>query len=323
MKPSAIDALRLLSADDFVSGQRLAQHLGCSRASVHNLLGVARDLGLSVHAVPGRGYRLAEPLTWLDADWLDARLAPLHMTLELHPQLPSTNSHLLELARAGAPHRRVVAAEWQHAGRGRRGRTWRSPFGQGLAFSLLWRSAQPVAALSGLSLAVGVILAQALQRAGVLGARVKWPNDLLVADAKLGGILIELTGDMLGPSVAVIGVGLNVSGARALAAMLDQPATDVVSHGGGRDRNALLLSLLQALNHGLERFDQSGFAGFMADWNACHAYHGRMVELVQADATRLPGEVAGVDASGALLLRTAHGLHSAHSGEVSLRPGPA
>jgi BirA family transcriptional regulator, biotin operon repressor / biotin---[acetyl-CoA-carboxylase] ligase len=319
MSIQLLDALRLLSSEDFVSGAHLASRLGCSRASVHNLLKGADALGLEIHAVQGRGYRLTQRVDWLDADYLARHLEPLGMAPKVFDHLPSTNTHLMDAARTGAEHRTVAIAEFQSEGRGRRGRHWLAPAGLGLTFSLLWRTGRPAAELSGLSLAVGVMLVSALRDMGVAGAVVKWPNDILVAGAKLGGVLIELSGEMLGPSAAVIGVGLNVRGAGEICAQVDQAVTDLAGQGVTRSRNEVLLALLVGLNEGLVRFEQVGFSGFMADWNACHAFHGQYVEVLTGQGERIGGRAEGVDESGALLLRTASGLSRFHSGEVSLR----
>ncbi|MEW5769532.1 MAG: biotin--[acetyl-CoA-carboxylase] ligase [Pseudomonadota bacterium] len=320
MNATLLAVLRLLSRDAFLSGEQIARQVGCSRATVHNLVRQAPDLGVEVHAVQGRGYRLARPLNWLDPAGLASGLAALGFSHRHLDQVGSTNAWLLEAAQGGAPHRTVVTTDWQTHGRGRRGRTWQGGLGQGLTFSLLWRSGRPLAELSGLSLAVGVMLAEALQAMGLEQARVKWPNDLVVGDAKLAGVLIELSGDMLGPSAAVIGIGLNLRGGDALSKALGQPVTDLGAYlGEGVDGNAVLLALMAALDRGLTRFEQAGFAAFHAAWDACHAYRGRQVTLHPAQGAGITGEVLGVDEHGALRLLTAEGERRFHSGEVSLR----
>ena len=153
--------------------------------------------------------------------------------LELHDALESTNSYLMKKASqqvlALAPHATCVVAELQTAGKGRRGRSWQAGLGASLTFSLLWRFQSGASALSGLSLAVGVALIRALHSLGIHQARLKWPNDVLVANGrgpeKLAGILIELQGDMDGPSAAVIGVGVNLNLPEEIRRQIDQPAT--------------------------------------------------------------------------------------------------
>ena len=194
--------------------------------------------------------------------------------------------------------------------------------GAGLTFSLAWRFDRPVSDLSGLSLVVGLSLVKCLRELGLAQAAVKWPNDVLVGNAKLAGVLIELVGDMLGPSLAVIGVGLNVMGSGSLQGAVSQPVTDVAVHLGPIDRNTLLKDLVSRLDDDLQRFERCGFDSFREEWTQFHAYQNQRVQLTSAMGDCIVGEAVGVDASGALLLADASGLRRFHSGEVSLRPLP-
>jgi BirA family transcriptional regulator, biotin operon repressor / biotin---[acetyl-CoA-carboxylase] ligase len=311
--------LKLLSSESFRSGEELASCLGLSRASVHNLVARARAQGIEIHAVRGRGYRLAEPGSWLDQACVEAA-ARRGFQMLLRQEVDSTNSQLLALAQVGQAHRSLLAAEWQSGGRGRRGRAWVSPPGGGLTFSLLWRFSRPLTALSGLSLAVGVALVRGLRRLGVTGVGLKWPNDVLVDGGKLAGILIETHGDMLSAATAVIGVGLNVRlpavrpeayPVAALEAILDQRI----------DRNELLLCLLDELEAVLSLFDVEGFAPFRAEWQACHVWQEQPVRVIGAGPDALEGIALGVDETGVLLIGTATGVRAVHSGDVSLRAG--
>lgn len=315
-----IEILRQFSHECFVSGEVVAQRLGISRASVHNAIRLAKDYGLTVHALPGRGYRLAQPVTWLD----ESRLADLFTQRAIapvfFPALDSTNGWLL--AQRDVRHKTLVFAEWQDKGRGRRGRSWLTGLGAGLTFSLAWRFDRPVSDLSGLSLVVGLSLVKCLRDLGLALAAVKWPNDVLVGNAKLAGVLIELVGDMLGPSLAVIGVGLNVMGSGSLQGAVSQPVTDVTVHLGQIDRNLLLRDLVGQLDDDLLRFERSGFDSFREEWAQFHAFQNQRVQLTPAMGDCIVGEAVGVDASGALLLADANGLRRFHSGEVSLRPLP-
>ncbi|NTV97351.1 MAG: biotin--[acetyl-CoA-carboxylase] ligase [Thiobacillus sp.] len=314
--------LKLLSADEFRSGEEISRCLGLSRASVHNLVERARELGVTIHAVRGRGYRLAERYSWLDGE----RLAPARtrgFEILLHQEVESTNSLLLGLAQQGQRHKSVLAAEWQSGGRGRRGRTWHAVPGGGLTFSLLWRFNRPLTALSGLSLAIGVALARGLRGLGLAGVGLKWPNDILVGGAKLAGILIETHGDMLSSATAVIGIGINVQarpddlGPAGYAAVAVEEVLAVRF-----DRNDLLLRLLAELDEALKTFDGHGFAPFRDEWQALHVWQGRPVQVLGGPAP-IDGVAAGVDDNGVLLLATADGVRPIHSGEVSLRAGVA
>ena len=218
--------LRLLADGEFHSGESLGETLGVSRAAIWNRVRTIERAGLSVIKVRGRGYRLAEPLDLVDAQALERALsdAPAGFSTEFLNECESTNTVLLARARSGAPHASVLFCEHQSAGRGRRGKDWQSGIGTGLTFSLLWRFQEGAGQLSGLSLAVGVAIARALGSVGFDQVQLKWPNDLLLGGHKLGGILIEVSGDYLGPSAAVIGVGLNMRLPRVLSARIGAPA---------------------------------------------------------------------------------------------------
>lgn len=315
-----LPVLRLLSHEEFRSGEAIARELATTRASVNNAVREAERLGVAIHAVRGRGYRLGCRYDWLDG----ARLAELGgargFSFSLHDRLDSTNSQLMTLAQQGAAHKHVVAAELQSAGRGRRGRTWHAELGRGLTFSLLWRFQRPLTALSGMSLVVGLGLARCLRGLGV-EAWVKWPNDVLLGDAKLAGILIETQGDVLSGATAVIGIGLNLSAGAGMAERAGVPVAslaDVLEPPPAR--NDLLLAILAELDADLRRFDAEGFAPFADAWMRLHAHQGREVVILGADGSSRPGRALGVDALGALRLETASGTVAIHSGEVSLRP---
>lgn len=331
-----LPVLRQLSPEAFLSGEEIAQRLGCSRATVHNAIRAAQAVGFQVHAVHGRGYRLAAPASWLEVDRLAQVFASRGVTLRHLDQVASTNALMLEWATSSetqnapsgwpirAPHRSLLTAEWQAQGRGRRGRDWHAGLGGGLMFSYLWRSGRPAAQLSGLSLAVGVALVNGLRAMGLTRAQVKWPNDIQVGGAKLAGVLIELAADkfasdVLGPSTAVIGIGINVSGGEDLTHLVGQAVTDLHTHLGPVDRNDLLLRLISALDADLARFERDGFAAFRDAWHACHAHQGQPVCIQIGQGEAVSGLARGVDAQGALLLETSAGLCTFHSGEVSLR----
>ena len=222
-------------------------------------------------------------------------------------------------------HASVLAAEWQTAGRGRRGRAWTGVFGGSLTFSLGWRFEQGAGFLAGLSLAVGVAVARALEAEGFAGVALKWPNDLVHRHLKFGGILIELNGDALGPSTTVIGIGLNVRLPAAARKDIPQPVTDLATIAGKKappiDRNRLLAGLLAELGAVLAQYASEGFAPFAAEWQHRHAYQGKVVRVLLPDGATVTGKVAGVDASGALVL--AYGPRRARflAGEITLRRG--
>jgi BirA family biotin operon repressor/biotin-[acetyl-CoA-carboxylase] ligase len=214
----------------------------------------------------------------------------------------------------------VLAAETQTAGRGRRGRAWTAIAGGSITFSLGWRFEQGAGHLSGLTLAVGLAVARSLEAQGFAGIELKWPNDLVHRGAKLGGVLVELTGDALGPSLAIIGVGINALLPAAARRGLDQPVTDLASVARRRsiDRNPLLARVLAELAEVLEEFSTKGFAPLRGDWQRRHALQRKPVEVLLPDGGSARGEVVGVDAEGALVVDNSGQRLRFLSGEVSL-----
>jgi len=322
MPANTFDLLRLLSDASFHSGAALARKLGATPSAIQQALRELESRGLRLLRVRGRGCRLVEPYEFLDAAAVQAQLGAhaRHFRLELVDACASTNTLLLERARGGAPSGSVIACEMQSAGRGRRGNSWQSGLGGSLTFSLLWRYTQGAAGLSGLSLAAGVAVARALASAGAADVQLKWPNDLLHAGRKLGGILIEVHSDGPDSTAAVIGIGLNVRLHTSLRDAITQAVTDVASISAQPpQRNRLLAATLIELAQVLDQFALHGFAPLRQEWMARHAHQGKAVTLSSADGAAVSGRAAGVAGDGALLLETARGVERYVSGELSLR----
>jgi BirA family biotin operon repressor/biotin-[acetyl-CoA-carboxylase] ligase len=323
--------LRQLADGQFHSGEDLAAKVGLTRARVSQVLKDAGVAGLALERVKGRGYRLLEAPDFLDARKMRARLAelaeargvPLPIAIEVVDQIESTSSELMRRAQRRDVHRVALAAEWQTAGRGRRGRAWTAIAGGSLTFSLGWKFEQGAGFLAGLSLAVGVAVVRALEAEGFKDIALKWPNDLIFRHLKVGGILIELNGDALGPTTTVIGVGLNVRIPPAARKDIPVPITDLASVAGRKapaiDRNRLMSALLAELATVLQLYADEGFTPFAAEWQHRHAYQGKAVRLLLPDGATVTGKVAGVDASGALVLADGPRRARFLSGEISLR----
>ncbi|MDP6190447.1 MAG: bifunctional biotin--[acetyl-CoA-carboxylase] ligase/biotin operon repressor BirA [Gammaproteobacteria bacterium] len=311
--------LHLLADGQFHSGTDLGARLQMSRAAVWKQLKGIEQLGVQVHRVRGKGYRIPAGLDLLDLEAIIRHHPQLatQFDMQLLMSTPSTNQLLIQRQGADSIHGQVVFAEVQTAGRGRLGRQWQSPFAQQLALSVGWRFDGGVAALEGLSLVVGLAVVDALQSMGVQGAGLKWPNDILLQGKKLAGVLLELSGDATGPCQVVIGIGLNVHLQRC--DLIDQPWTSLREAGYVLQRNRLAATLLAALAERLHCFAESGFAALQQAWQQQHIYQGQKVYLhgIKEDVL---GVCHGVDASGALLLEVAGQLKSFHGGEVSLRP---
>ncbi|HEX5337030.1 MAG TPA: biotin--[acetyl-CoA-carboxylase] ligase [Gallionella sp.] len=314
--------LRLLGDGEFHSGEALAQHLGVSRASVFNALTDVAQWGVTLQRIRGRGYRLAQPWQQLDCAEIERQLGDFagKFRIEVLRQATSSNVLLLEKAAQGAVSGSVLAVELQTAGRGRIGRVWHSGLGNALTFSLLWRFDCGLNALSGLSLAVGVAILRALRRFGADTVRLKWPNDILAPHGKLGGVLIEAQGDMLGPSAVVIGIGLNCSLPSGVERRIDQPASALDQICAALpERNRLLAALLQELATVLQRFEQEGFSALRTEWEQYHAYQNLPISLQMPDGSAVDGIARGVGDNGELRLETDTGMRSFNSGEVGVR----
>jgi BirA family transcriptional regulator, biotin operon repressor / biotin---[acetyl-CoA-carboxylase] ligase len=322
MRPLTARVLKLLADAEFHSGEVLADALEMSRGSVWHAIRELEALGLDVYKVPGRGYRLSHPVLLLDAAQVERHLGALapRFALELCTSVDSTSTRLLERAAQGANAPTVVAAEWQSGGRGRLGRAWHSAIGGGLMFSLLWRFGRGAGALSGLSLATGVAVARGVEALGASGIELKWPNDILWSRRKLAGILIELQGDALGPTVAVIGIGINVRLSAADHGRIGQPATDLAAACGAvPDRNLALARLLTELYRTLDAFGENGFVPLRTEWQRRHVHQDQRVTLLLPGGVTASGYARGVGEDGSLLLETQAGIKRYHSGEISLR----
>src|SRR5512139_2367138 len=314
--------LRRLSDGKFHSGEALAQEFGLSRSSIFNALAQSEAMGLALHAVRGRGYRMPEPIEWLDRRAVTQHLgaAAGAYTIRVHDSLQSTNTALMAAAQSGAADGTLFCAEHQRAGKGRRGRQWHSVLGGSLTFSVLWRFDTGLQSLAGLSLAVGLAIARAVNRHSRHTARLKWPNDILVGYRKLAGILVEVQGDMHGAAFAVAGVGLNVRLNEAQRDAVDQAVVDLAEMGVTVGRNQLLADCLRELDTALGVFREHGFAALREEWMTLDAYAGKPVALALPDARSVHGVACGVDETGAFLLRDAQSRLNPYSGgEISLR----
>ena len=313
--------LDLLSDGAFHSGDDLAKKLGVSRATVFNDMTLAEKDGVHLQRIRGRGYRLPGGWQPLDKNEVESFMgnAAARFSIEVLQQAASSNTELLR--RSGVQSGAVLAVELQTAGRGRLGRIWHSGLGNALTFSLSWRFDCGLNALSGLSLAAGVAVLRALKRYDVIGVGLKWPNDILTPHGKLGGVLIEAQGDMYGPSLAVIGIGINCSLPVMITKAIDQPAVALDGIcARPPSRNRLLAALLEELAAVLDIFAGDGFATLRAEWERYHAQQNLPVRLLMPDGKAVSGVARGVSDNGELILETAQGIRQYNAGEVGAKP---
>ncbi len=260
----------------------------------------------------------------LDADTIRRELGDLATAFEVEvaAECPSTNSALVDATPPDSGRTHVLVAECQTAGRGRRGRQWQSWPGGSLTFSTLWRFQPGAPVPAGLSLAAGLAVVLALEKLGVQGLQLKWPNDVLINGEKLAGILVELVPGRGRTPAAVVGIGVNLALPPG-ATIPDQPAvTDLSSHLPLlADRNVLLAHLLRELHTLFETYATAGFGALREAWQQRNAFADLPVRIT-GDDRRIEGLCAGVDDDGALLVRTTAGVVRVLTGEVSLRAAP-
>ena len=321
-RPEAL--LQILADGRFHSGEEIARLLGCSRSAVWKRIAALREIpGLGVDSVTGRGYRLKQPLELLDQQKILASLPPhvaqVLQDCQVRGSVDSTNA----LAMQAAPEAGRGAAwfaEHQSSGRGRRGRTWLSPYGRNIYFTLAWQFNASLSEVSGLSIATGAVLAQVLRAQGLEGHGLKWPNDLLWDRRKLAGILLEVQGETDGPASVAIGIGINLDIDEQLKCDIDQPIVDLREAGVEPRRNRLAGQLLQAMVEMCLRFTREGLQPFVEDWRRYDVFTGQSVRLI-GPAREEVGINLGLAKDGGLRLQTDGGEKTFYAGEVSLRAG--
>lgn len=326
--PLVAEVFARLADGRFHSGEELARHLRVSRSAVWKAAGALRRLGAELHAVRNRGYRLTaatEPLAAAAIrEHLPREVRSRVAKLETVWSIASTNTALLERPGPKSGASEVLLAEHQTAGRGRRGRAWLAPPGGALCLSLSWMFREVPPDLGALGLVIGVCALRALTALGMRNATLKWPNDLLLAERKLGGVLIDLRAESAGPAYVVIGIGLNIQlgeGILKRIAAAGLPATDLSSAGlTAPSRNVLAAGLIGASMRGLEEFERQGLRPFIEEWRSADALRGRPVDVKAAEGTTSRGLARGIDVHGALMVETPEGVRRFISGDVTVRP---
>lgn len=305
--------------EDYTSGEALSDKLGLSRTAVWKHVEALRRRGYRIDAVPARGYRLVEVPDRLTS----LELTPLLSTRELgrvihfRESVESTNDLARELADRGAQHGEVVVSEQQTRGKGRRGRSWISPPGVNLYFSVILRPELPPQRAPELTLVAAVAVAETLREAGV-EVEIKWPNDLHIGGRKLAGILTELSADQDSVHDVVLGIGVNLN-----AKLSDFPVewegavSSVLEERGEKVPRALFAAaLLTRLEHWLDEHAEKGFGAIRAAWKEMCSTLGQSV-LVKSERREIRGVAEDIDESGALLVRVEGGaLERVLAGDV-------
>lgn len=320
---SDYDILTILADGRFHSGEEIAAVSGITRAAVWNRIQkIKAGYNLEIHAVTGRGYRIPNGIDALNKSVIEELLQESGSEparLDIFHSIDSTNQYLLDQLDNHKTGVHCCLAEMQTHGRGRRGRHWLSPYAKSIYLSFAVWLNLPMYQISGLSLVVGVGVAQTLDKLGIVNVGLKWPNDLHINEKKIGGILVELQGEAEGPVRVVIGLGVNVQLPLSIKQQIDQPVTDLADNTTELPlRNLICATLIKQLESKLGRFEAEGLSPFIEEWKQFDVYLGKQVSLSSA-AGSVEGIYQGIGESGELLLQTPDGVLSFNAGEVSLR----
>lgn len=318
--------LNILLDGQFHSGTKLAEKIGISRSAICKQLKNLTAFGLEFTAVSGKGYCLESALQLLSESAIEKDLNltahSLVSKLEIHDCINSTNSYLVEKSRQTCSSGYVCFAEHQTAGKGRYGREWVSPFGSNIYLSILWQYQNGLASINGLSLVVGVAVIRALKDCGIGDVGLKWPNDIYWKNKKLAGILIEVSGEALGPCSVVIGLGLNFYLPEQKAKSIGQDWVDlntIMSGNAFKTRNKCAAELLNHLMPAIANFKENTLASYLEEWQEYDCMQGQEVEIYMGQQV-FTGVIQGIDNNGLLQLADNQGeIKTFASGEVSFR----
>lgn len=313
--------IKKLATGDFVSGQILGDEIGVSRAAISKQVNALSEMGLDVFRVTGKGYKLVEPLELLNKSKIQHILAKDNndAIVEVHNIIDSTNDYLMRRIPNHIQNGQVCLAEYQSAGRGRRGRQWVSPFGSHLYMSMYWSLEEGMSAAMGISTVVALAVSDAIKLLYNIDVELKWPNDIYINGLKLAGILIDLEGTPHEPCHVVIGIGLNLNMPNKSGALVDQPWTDLQRHTTKKvDRNTLAAKVIYFLSKRLEQHKENGLESVVTEWNAQDYFMNKKVKLITGK-NETKGICQGINAQGALLLNVEGELTPIYGGEVSLR----
>ncbi|MEZ2896524.1 bifunctional biotin--[acetyl-CoA-carboxylase] ligase/biotin operon repressor BirA [Providencia rettgeri] len=302
------------------SGEQLGEQLGMTRSAINKHIKTLRSWGLNIETIAGKGYKLPYQINLLSEEAIKKQIDGVDIIVE--PVIDSTNQYMLERI-AELKSGDTCLAEYQSAGRGRRGRQWISPFGCNLYLSMYWRLEQGPAAAVGLSLVVGIVIAEVLNRISQEKVKVKWPNDLYMNDKKLAGILVELTGKTGDAAHIIIGVGINIgmnNNNIESSKSITQEWSSLRDEVENIERNELSANIIKSLRESLVIFENEGLKPFLERWFKLDNFLNRSVKLLIGNEI-ITGIERGVNDQGALLLQKDNGEIIPYiGGEISLRP---
>ena len=309
--------LAQLNHDSHQSGQDLANSLGVSRTMVWKAIKQLQERGIGIETQKGLGYRLLEKFEPLDAKEINKGLSDLpDIQVVILQEVDSTNDYLSTKSLKSANEILICLAEQQINGKGRQGRRWVSPYGANLYLSFRFRYVKALSTLYSLTPLLGLICVNALKQQKVENLQLKWPNDILLAGKKLGGILVEIRGEFNTACEVIIGIGMNVNMTQ-VKEEISQPWTSLKQHCGRYfDRNQIAASLITEVVGGIRSFNPSLLSQKLEAWNKIDRYYGHSMTL-NLGKEKVSGISRGIDKNGALPLGLGAGeLKSYSVGEI-------
>lgn len=310
--------IKRLAGGDFVSGEQLGKDFGISRAAIAKHIELISEMGLDVFRITGKGYQLSTPIELLCKSKITELIPDCH-NIEIHGEIDSTNSYLMRKIPLDVQDYQVCVAEFQKAGRGRRGRQWISPYGSNLYLSMYKYLEQGMSQAMGLSVVAALAVFDAIKCMYNHEVELKWPNDIYLKGKKLAGILIDLEGQPLESCHSVIGIGINLSMPDKSAAQVDQPWSELKSIVGcSIDRNQLVAQIIIELKKRLLQHSVSGLEEMLIDWHRHDIYFNKQIKIISGEK-EVFGISRGIDNQGALLMEIDGTVSPVYGGEVSLR----
>ena len=304
-----------------ISGEQLGNEFGISRAAIAKHIEAISEMGLDIYRVTGKGYQLASPIDLLSLDKINEYLCDAKIAeIELYGEIDSTNSYLMRKLPFNIKDAQICIAEFQSAGRGRRGRQWISPYGSNLYLSMYRFLDQGMSQAMGLSVVAALSVFDAIENLYQHKVELKWPNDVYLGGKKLAGILIDLEGQPLESCHSVIGIGINLAMPDVSAKQVDQPWSELRSIVGQNiDRNKLVAEIIIQLRKRLQQHQFSGLEEMLDDWHNNDIYYNKPIKIITGD-NEVFGISRGINDQGALLMEINGKISPVFGGEVSLRP---
>ena len=317
-----VEICNILNDLNFHDGTSIGAKLNISRTAVWKWVSKLQSYGIEITKVKGKGYLLKEPLILLDAKKIETLLKSEHFIIDTVESIDSTNNYLNNHNKSAIPH--ICIAEHQARGRGRFSREWYSPFGKNIYFSMQYSIKQDISQLGGLSLAVGMIVCKAIEKACKLPNRLmlKWPNDITYNGKKLAGVLIEIRAEVNGNCSVIIGIGINVNMPITNKVTFNQEWASIMQiTGSPQDRNNICAILIDKLTLGIEQYLITGFKSYMPEWKKRDSLFGKMIQIQDGNEI-FKGIATGVDLQGHLLINLETNIKKAFAaGEATLLKG--